>query len=69
MSTKIKTVEQLDRMDIIVDLEGNRARVVRVRRIDHRRARLETDLGVHQVLLKDRFEVVGVAKGARISRQ
>ena len=40
---------------IIIDPEGNRARVIRLRRIDHQRGRLETDLGIRIVALDDEF--------------
>lgn len=54
MTNNIK-VSDLNHNDRIIDPEGNPARVIRVRRIDHQRARLETDLGVAIVALDDTF--------------
>lgn len=54
MTNNIK-VSDLNHNDRIIDPEGNAARVIRVRRIDHERARLETDLGVAIVALDDTF--------------
>lgn len=51
-------VENLQHNDVIVDPEGNEARVIRVRRIDHQRAKLETDLGAKVVALADTFPVL-----------
>lgn len=48
-------VEDLNHNDVIIDPEGNEARVIRVRRIDHQRAKLETDIGAKVVALKDTF--------------
>ena len=60
MGTELKQVkvEDLQHGQYIVDPEGNDAQVIRVRRIDHQRARLETDLGVAVVKLDDRFPIV-----------
>lgn len=57
-TTKQVKAEDLKHMDHIVDPEGNEATVIRVRRLDHQRARLETDLGVAVVQLSDRFPVL-----------
>ena len=54
MTNNIK-VSDLKHNDRIIDPEGNAARVIRVRRVDHERARLETDLGVAIVALDDAF--------------
>ena len=54
MTNNIK-VSDLNHNDRIIDPDGNTARVIRVRRIDHQRARLETDLGVAVVALDDTF--------------
>lgn len=51
-------VEDLKHGQFIIDPEGNDARVIRVRRIDHQRARLETDMGVAVVMLSDKFPVL-----------
>ncbi|WNN95229.1 hypothetical protein SEA_TINYMAN4_28 [Microbacterium phage Tinyman4] len=51
-------VEDLQHGQFIIDPEGNDARVIRVRRIDRKRARLETDMGVAVVNLDDKFPVV-----------
>ncbi|QCW22296.1 hypothetical protein SEA_LUNA18_28 [Microbacterium phage Luna18] len=51
-------VENLNHNDVIVDPEGNTARVIRVRRIDHQRAKLETDIGDRVVALADKFPVL-----------
>lgn len=45
----------LTKGQVIIDPEGNEATVIRVRRIDHQRGRLETDLGVAVVQLSDTF--------------
>lgn len=50
--------EDLKHMDRIIDPEGNEARVIRIRRMDHQRGRLETDLGVAVVQLTDKFPVL-----------
>ncbi|AVJ49925.1 hypothetical protein FDJ43_gp27 [Microbacterium phage Koji] len=50
--------EDLQRGQVIIDPEGNQARVIRVRRVDHQRGRLETDLGVAVVPLGQRFPVL-----------
>lgn len=55
--SKITKVEDLNHNDVIIDPEGNEARVIRVRRIDHLRAKLETDIGARVVALKDKFPV------------
>ncbi|QKN87728.1 hypothetical protein IXEL_27 [Microbacterium phage Ixel] len=49
--------ENLQHMDVIIDPEGNEATVMRIRRVDHERGRLETDLGVHVVALDEHFPV------------
>lgn len=51
-------VEDLQHGQFIVDPEGNDAQVIRVQRIDHKRARLETDMGVAVVGLTDKFAVL-----------
>ncbi|WNM75074.1 hypothetical protein SEA_MORRIGAN_29 [Microbacterium phage Morrigan] len=53
-----KRVDQLQHNDVIIDPEGNEARVIRVRRIDHQRAKLETDIGDRVVALADKFPVI-----------
>lgn len=53
-----KRVDQLEHNDVIIDPEGNEARVIRVRRIDHQRAKLETDIGARVVALADKFPVL-----------
>ncbi|WNN96059.1 hypothetical protein SEA_SCHIMMELS22_28 [Microbacterium phage Schimmels22] len=50
-------VEDLKHGQFIIDPEGNDSRVIRVRRIDHKRARLETDMGVAVVNLDDKFPI------------
>lgn len=45
-------------MDVIIDPGGNTATVTRIRRIDHQRGRLETDLGVAVVPLDQVFPLV-----------
>ncbi|UVK59185.1 hypothetical protein SEA_CAPTAINREX_27 [Microbacterium phage CaptainRex] len=57
-STKQVKVENLNHNDVIIDPEGNEARVIRVRRIDHLRAKLETDIGARIVNLADKFPVL-----------
>jgi len=54
MTNNIKASD-LTNGTLIIDPEGNTARVVRMRRIDHERGRLETDLGVAVVALDDEF--------------
>lgn len=49
--------EDLEHGDEIIDPEGNEAVVIRVRRVDHLRGRLETDLGVAVVDLDMHFPV------------
>jgi len=51
-------VEDLKHGQFIVDPEGNDAQVIRVRRLDHQRAHLETDMGVAVVMLSDKFPVL-----------
>lgn len=60
MGTELKQVkvEDLKHGQFILDPEGNDARVIRVRRLDHERARLETDMGVAVVMLSDKFRVI-----------
>ncbi|QBZ73078.1 hypothetical protein PBI_SINATRA_27 [Microbacterium phage Sinatra] len=50
--------EDLQHGQVIIDPEGNQARVIRIRRVDHQRGRLETDLGVAVVPLGQRFPVL-----------
>jgi hypothetical protein len=50
--------EDLQYGQVIIDPEGNQARVIRIRRVDHQRGRLETDLGVAVVPLGQRFPVL-----------
>lgn len=57
MSTTVKAAD-LKHGDHIIDPEGNEATVIRVRRVDHKRGRLETDLGVAVVALDDKFPVL-----------
>lgn len=57
-TTTDRKAEDLIRRNKIIDPEGNIATVTRIRRIDHQRGLLETDLGVSQVGLKDIFKVV-----------
>lgn len=54
MTNNIKASD-LQHNDMIIDPEGNAARVIRLRRIDHERGRLETDRGVAIVALTDTF--------------
>ncbi|QDF15992.1 hypothetical protein H3N89_gp27 [Microbacterium phage MonChoix] len=49
--------ENLEHGDQIIDPEGNEATVIRLRRVDHKRGRLETDLGVAVVQLDETFPV------------
>lgn len=42
---------------IIIDSDGNDARVIRIRSIDHKRGRLETDLTTAAVELDMRYPV------------
>ena len=56
MTNNIK-VSDLKHNDRIIDPEGNAARVIRVRRIDHKRGKLETDRGVAIVGLDDIFQL------------
>ncbi|QWS69693.1 hypothetical protein SEA_WILLIAMSTRONG_26 [Microbacterium phage WilliamStrong] len=58
MAMQQKKAEDLEHNDVIIDPEGNEATVIRVRRMDHQRARLETDLGVAVVQLTDKFTLV-----------
>lgn len=53
-----KKAEDLQHMDRIIDPEGNEATVIRIRRMDHKRGRLETNLGVAVVQLSDKFPVL-----------
>lgn len=57
MASNIKASD-LTKGQVIVDPEGNEATVIRIRRIDHERGRLETDLGVAVVGLNDKFPLV-----------
>lgn len=54
----LRKAEDLIHGNRIIDPEGNTATVRRIRRIDHQRGLLETDLGVAQVGLDDTFELV-----------
>lgn len=54
----LRKAEDLIRHNKIIDPEGNVAVVRRVRRIDHQRCLVETDLGVAQVGLKEEFIIV-----------
>lgn len=54
MTNNIKA-EDLTTGTLILDPEGNTARVTRLRRIDHERGRLETDRGIRIVALDDTF--------------
>lgn len=54
MTNNIKASD-LQHNDMIIDPEGNTARVIRLRRIDHLRGRLETDRGIAVVALDDTF--------------
>lgn len=56
--TMQKKAEDLEHNDVIIDPEGNEARVIRLRRLDHKRGRLETDLGVAVVQLSEKFPVL-----------
>lgn len=53
-----KKAEKLEQGDVIIDPEGNEARVIRYRWVDHKRGRLSTDLGERVVNHADRFPVV-----------
>ncbi|AXH48599.1 hypothetical protein SEA_SANSA_26 [Microbacterium phage Sansa] len=55
MASKGIKAEDLTKGQVIIDPEGNEATVIRIRRIDHQRGRLETDLGVSVVGLEERF--------------
>lgn len=57
MTRQVKA-EDLQHNDVIVDPEGNEATVIRIRRMDHKRGRLETDLGVAVVALNQKFPVL-----------
>ena len=57
MAKQIKA-EDLIKGQVIVDPEGNETRVIRIRRIDHSRGRLETEAGVATVPLSQLFPVV-----------
>ena len=50
--------EELSHGQQIIDPEGNVATVIRIRRVDHQRGRLETDLGVAVVDLNQKFPVL-----------
>lgn len=58
MAIKNTKAEDLNPGDVVIDPEGNEARVIRIRRIDHQRGRLETDLGVAVVPLAQKFPLV-----------
>lgn len=53
----LRKAEDLIHGNRIIDPEGNVATVRRVRRIDHQRCLVETDLGVAQVDLDTTFEL------------
>lgn len=53
-----KKAEDLVNGDVIIDPEGNETKVLRIRRIDHQRGRLETESGVAVVQLDKKFPVV-----------
>ena len=55
--TNMTQAQDLKHNDRIIDPEGNIATVIRIRRLDHQRGRLETNLGVAQVGLTDLFEL------------
>jgi hypothetical protein len=57
-SIKSVKAEDLEHGQRIIDPEGNEATVIRLRRVDHQRGRLETDLGVAVVLLEQPFPVL-----------
>lgn len=54
-------VEDLKHGMFILDPEGNDARVIRVKRVDDTRGRLETDMGIAVVALTDTFPVIAGA--------
>ena len=54
----MKKAEDLGHGDHIIAPDGTEATVIRVRRIDHQRGRLETDMGVAVVALDDEFPVL-----------
>jgi hypothetical protein len=58
MSTVAKQAQALEHGEVIIDPDGNEAAVIRVRWMDHKRCRLETDLGVVVVPLIQKFQVV-----------
>lgn len=49
--------EDLETGQHIIDPDGNKARVMRYRWIDHERGRLDTDLGVRVVNHSDRYHL------------
>lgn len=53
----LRKAEDLIHGNRIIDPEGNIATVRRVRRLDHERGRLETDLGISIVALDDTFKL------------
>ena len=53
--------EDLKHGQVILDPSGNEATVVRIRRVDNLRGRLETDLGVAVVELDHVFPVIAGA--------
>lgn len=55
--TNMTQAQDLKHNDRIIDPEGNIATVIRIRRLDHQRGRLETNLGVAQVALTDLFQL------------
>lgn len=57
LTTDIKAADLKIGM-VIIDPEGHFAKVIRIRRIDHRRGRLETDQGIAQVALTETFPVL-----------
>lgn len=57
-SNYLRKAEDLIHGNRIIDPEGNIAIVRRIRRIDHQRGLLETNLGIAQVGLEDTFQLV-----------
>ncbi len=55
--TNTKYAKDLAPRDRIIDPDGNVATVIRIRRVDHKRGRLETNRGIAQVGLDDIFSL------------
>jgi len=53
-----KRAEDLEHDEVIIDPNGDEAVVIRYRWMDHKRGRLETDLGVAVVPHAQRFTIV-----------